>query len=424
MLEKIFDKGVKFNATTPKGNVIEGLINKKANSNMGSLLIQKVNGKETKQYVQGFPKIHYWDDTHQVSTRVRAYEKLDGSCVAIYPLYDADDNLIELVPKSRGMPVLDENLQVMYDLCDKSNIYKYFNNNPYDILYFEMYGIKNLHSIEYMDTYIDLALIGIYENLRLKNNGLFVPHMFLSGYELDNKAFPYDLKRPSTLFEIVDSYNSSNENEKMVVVRDGFRSKYDWYVKSNKVAFRVPTIYDGILKIREILEEVNTNYKKENKRIATEGVVLNGDDVNNRQIYIKIKPDSIENECRTAHGIPKKFIIKEIHKFFDEYGSKVKEIYLNDPKQIWEFVNTQLSEEFTEDMIKNPKTQRRIEKIFVKVADSKEPPESLNNIAHNLVDKYPKEPINGLMRIFSQEYPYKKKDARLLYFILSKIMKD
>lgn len=420
MINKIFDKGVEFEVTTPEGNEISGLINKKPNSNMGSLLILKVNGKDVKQYVQGFPKIHYWDNKHQVNDRIIGYEKLDGSCVAIYPLFDHENNLIELVPKSRGMAILDKNLQSMYNLCEKSNIKKYFEINKCDVLYFEMYGIKNLHSIEYMDTYIDLRLIGIYKDIRLKDGGEFISNSFMNGCDLDNIANAFNLKQPAKLFEITDSIIS---NEKMVVIKDDFRKEYNNYIKSNKVIFKVPSVYDGILTIREILEEVNKNYLKVNGRIATEGVVLNGVDTNYKQRYLKVKPNTIETECRTANGIPRKFIIKEIYKFFDEYGSKVKEIYVNNPNMIWDYINKQLSEEFTNDMIKNPKTQRRMKKIFTDVADAREIPESLNNIANELVEKYPNEPISNLMRIFSQEYPFKKKDARLMYSILEKIVR-
>lgn len=418
MIDKIFDKGYEFKVVTPEGNTISGLINKKPNSNMGSLLIQEVNGRKTKQYIQGFPKIHYWDGKHRVDNRITCYEKMDGSCVAIYPLYDSDDNLIELVPKSRGMPILDKNLQSMYNLCEKSHIKRYFEVNPYDILYFEMYGIKNLHSIEYMDTYIDLNLIGIYDSIKMDGEGRFLTNSFLDGYDLEIQSQVYGLKQPAKLFEIVDSFNS---NEKMVVLKDDFRMKYSNYVQSNKVVYKVPTVYDGILKIREILEEVNKNYNDANGRIITEGVVINGMD-GIKQRYIKVKPDTIENECKTINGIPRKFIIKEVYKFFDEYGSDVKDIYLNNPEKIWDYVNEQLSEEFSKDIIENSKTQKRIEKVFLNIADSREVPESINNIANELVSKYPKESISNLMRIFSQEYPYKKKDARLVYSILTKIM--
>lgn len=406
--EEIFNGAKSFEIITKEGNEVKGLINKKANSNMGSLLIEEVNGEKVEQYVQGFPKIHYWDKGHQIDDNMVAFEKLDGSCIAVYPLKDSSGNIIELVGKSRGLPSLDKNLQSMYDLCDKAQIINYFNDeaNSNNVLYFELYGIKNIHNISHMDTYIDLALIGISEDGE-----------FLNSYNLIGRSKYYYFKLPKQLFKIVKSVSDNTFN---VLLEPDFVKTYGMYYLFDKIVLNVPTVYDGILLIRNILEEINNNYKKSNNRIATEGVVLNGND-KGYQRYLKIKPNTIEKECRTENGIPRKFIIKEVYKFFDEFGSKAKDIYLNEPNIIWDYINNQLLEEFTIEMVEIPKTQKRIKKVFVEVADAKEVPESINNIANKLVEDYPNESISNLMRIFSQEYPFKKKDAKLIYNVLEKI---
>ena len=418
-IDKIFDSAVEFEEITPKGNTIKGLITKKRNRNLGSLLITKVNGEDTYQYVQGFPKINYWDKDNQLNRNIYAFEKYDGSCICIYPLKDSEDNIIELVPKSRGLPILDKNLQSMYDLVEKHNIIEFFNRdfNKNSQLFFELYGVKNIHSISHMDTYIDLALIGGVKDISTKNNEVY--REFFTGVDILNLSNIYYFKHPSFLFEIEKAlYN----NEYLLIIKEGFRAKYSYYYDNKKTLIKLPTIYDCILKIREILEIVNKNYKTVNNRMATEGVVLNGQ-FDDFQRYIKIKPDTIKQEIITANGIPRKYIIKEVNKYFDEYGSVAKEEYLNNPEKIWKYVSDNLNEEFDANIVEDIKNQRRIKKIFLQVADAKEAPESINNIANELIEKYPDESIPNLMRIFSQEYPFKKKDARILYSVLESIKK-
>ena len=43
------------------------------------------------------------------------YEKLDGSCLILYGLYDDQGNLLEVVPKTRGVPVADKHIVEMYN---------------------------------------------------------------------------------------------------------------------------------------------------------------------------------------------------------------------------------------------------------------------------------------------------------------------
>lgn len=418
-IDKIFDSAVEFEEVTPKGNTIKGLITKKRNRNLGSLLITKVNGEDTYQYVQGFPKINYWDKDNQLNRNIYAFEKYDGSCICVYPLKDSEDNIIELVPKSRGLPILDKNLQSMYDLVEKHNIIEFFNQdfNKNSQLFFELYGVKNIHSINHMDTYIDLALIGGVKDISTKNNEVY--REFFTGVDILNISNIYYFKHPSFLFEIEKAlYN----NEYLLIIKEGFRAKYSYYYDNKKALIKLPTIYDCILKIREILETVNKNYKTVNNRMATEGVVLNGQ-FDDFQRYIKIKPDTIKQEAIATNGIPRKYIIKEVNKYFDEYGSVAKEEYLNNPEKIWKYVSDNLNEEFDANIVEDIKNQRRIKKIFLQVADAKEAPESINNIANELIEKYPDESIPNLMRIFSQEYPFKKKDARILYSVLKSIKK-
>lgn len=400
MFEEIGEKYKrKFTAHTYNDNIIKGIIITKRNRYLGSLHITEVNGEEVNQYVQGFPKIHYLDRYHELYPQnVYGFEKLDGSCIGAYPLFDSNGKMIEVVYKSRGMPVCDKNLNSMLQLCDLLKIEKFFKRlNNDKVLFFELYGIKNLHDIKYYDTYIDLALIGCY-------NG----KDFIEGNELMMLAKMNNFDIPKLLFEIKDY--------KLNLLSD-FDKKFDNYIETKQRVFDIYDLEDGILKIKEILDEVNVNYQKINNIVATEGVVLNGHDKYLNQLYLKVKPTKIEEKHK---GIPKSEIKKEVYKLYDEYD--VKKLYVTNPNLIFEMIVNGLSEEYSIETINE--NMKLIEKTFIQVAKSKEVPNSINNIANELVLKYPNEDIKDLMRIFAKEYPFYKSESGILYQVLKSIKSD
>lgn len=398
--EKIGNKYKReFDVNTYKGNNIKGIIITKRNRFLGSLKITEVNGEKVNQYVQGFPKIHYLDRYHEIyPSEVYGFEKLDGSCIGAYPLFNKSGELIEVVYKSRGLPVCDKNLNSMLQLCDLLKIEKFFKRlNNDKVLFFELYGIKNLHEIRYYDTYIDMVLIGMYDGKD-----------FVEGETLKNIGYLNDFRLSNLLFKI--------DNGTLTLERD-FDFRFKNYYSSGARCFKVEDIEDGIEKIKEILNEVNENYQKINNRIITEGVVLNGHNHNFKQVYLKVKPRFIEEKHK---GIPKSEIKKEIYKIYDEYD--VKKLYVNNPNTIYEMIINGLSEEYSVDTINDNITL--IEKTFVQVARSKEVPNSIQNIAQELVNTYPKKSITDLMRTFAKEYPFYKSEANLLYGVLKKIKGD
>ena len=138
---------------------------------------------------------------------------------------------------------------------------------------------------------------------------------------------------------------------------------------------------------------------------------------------LKIKPKDIEIEAKSLDSVPRRFILKEIQKYFDEYGSEVHEIYQKDETHYIDYVNRQLSEEFSYEQIHDPRTRRRIKKVFMEVWDSKIPPVSLQNICEELVRQNPDATVQELLKIFAKTYPSKKKDSRFVYQILSAMFK-
>ena len=422
--EKYFENTVKpkhlreFEAKTPDGHIIKGYLSRKSNKYLGSLVITNITEKDgetypTEQFIQAFPKIHYWDDRHKLkedgeSIVYICQEKLDGSCLIIYPLKDKNGNLLEIIPKSRSQAVADKRILEMYNIIDKKAIYEFFKNPNHlnDSIMFELFGILNRHDIAHMETYIDIRLIGAYIN------GEFLNYDSISLCDDLDK-----FERPQTIFTILKypgestfSVNWCGDNSTLrnypVICEDKF-----------------PTLYDAINQVKVMLKDINNQYYENNARRAIEGVVINGEHFKHGQMYLKIKPEDIELEISQMQSVPRRFIVKEVQKYFDEYGSNVRLLYEKDETHYIKYVNHQLKEEFTYEQIEDPRTRKRIKSVFMDVWDSTIPPISLQNICEELIRDNPGSSVSDLMKIFANKYPSKKRKSRFVYNILSTIEK-
>lgn len=412
-----------FTVETPKKNIISGVICKKANRFLGSMVITEMKLKdnnelvELEQFIQAMPKIHYYDYSHEMEVKGQtvypAYEKLDGSCLILYGLYH-NKELIEVVPKTRGLPVADSHIIDMFNEFEHSNIECFFKNwaesNP--TLLFELYGALNQHSIFYPKTRIDIRLIGG------SSEG-----SFLDDFELDYLTSQYDFVRPDKIFNIV-FYNGT---WKIRLLPPGVYAYYLFDGLSDEeindlISAEYPTQYDVIQAVKGMITTINNNFSKYYNRQLLEGVVLDTYSKNNHFMYLKVKSADIEEKCRTENGVPRKFILKEVHKYFDEYGSSAKEIYQENDNHVIEYVNRNLLEEFDRSVVEMKRTQLRIKNVFLDMLEAKEPPKGLQDVCSELVEKYPGSEISDLMRIFAQEYPEKKRHARIVYSIFERIV--
>ena len=422
--EKYFENNVKpkhlsrFKTKTPKGNIIEGYISRKPNKHLGSLVITHITEKSGKsydceQFVQSFPKIHYWDRRHHLkedeeSIIYHCQEKLDGTCLIVYALKNELGEIIEIIPKTRGKAVADKHVLEMFSLVDKKAIEEFFMDISHtnDTLMFELYGILNRHEIAHMDTYIDIRLIGAY-----------IDETFLNYIQIKCNSDLDNFKTPDTVFTI-EKYPYENS---FSIKWCSFNQRLKNYEVSTKDTF--PTLFDAIDGVKLLLQKLNEKYVKFNGRRVIEGVVINGIHSNGSQMYLKIKPKDIEIGAKTLDSVPRRFILKEIQKYFDEYGTQVREIYEIDETHYIKYVNHQLKEEFSYEQIEDPRTRRRIKKIFMEVWDSKIPPKSLQNICEEIYYENPDSSIQELLKIFAKKYPSKKKDSSHAYRILSVMMK-
>lgn len=404
IIETYFDNKVKkkdlyqFKQETKKGNIIEGYICRKSNEYLGSMFIEKVNNEDNPQFIHSMPKIHYYSKKIEgiEIEEIIFHEKLDGSCIIYYPLYQ-DGEVIEVIPKTRNTIIADD---FIFNLLKKAITYPIEKIvKEYDIvLMFELYGVLNQHEIYNPDAYCSLTLIGGYS---INTNQMYSNSM------LDSFAEKYNLKRPRHLITV-----------------HGFRGVYfitfispylQIYYHNDRTSMHT-SLSEVIQKIKKILSQVNQESYNINGFVLTEGVVANMQ----KQIggYLKVKPEEIELKHK---GIPTIEIKKEVRKYWDEYGSKIEAIYKQDKKHYLNYVKENLAEDFPIDIVESNKTKKRIEKIFFTIWDAKTVPIGIQEIARTLCEENPELSLSEIMNIFSQQYPQKKNQARMVYSICKKI---
>lgn len=404
IIETYFDNKVKkkdlyqFKQKTTKGNIIEGYICRKPNEYLGSMFIEKVNNEDNPQFIHSMPKIHYYSKRIEgiETEEIIFHEKLDGSCIIYYPLYQ-DGEVIEVIPKTRNTVIADD---FIFNLLKKTithpieKIIKEYDT----VLMFELYGVLNQHEIYNPDAYCSLTLIGGYS---INTNQMYSNSM------LDSFAEKYNLKRPRHLITV-----------------HGFRGVYfitfispylQIYYHNDRTSVHT-SLSEVIQKIKKILSRVNQESYNINGFALTEGVVANMQ----KQIggYLKVKPEEIELKHK---GIPTIEIKKEVRKYWDEYGSKIETIYKQDKKHYLNYVKENLAEDFPIDIVESDKTKKRIEKIFFTIWDAKTVPIGIQEIARTLCEENPELSLPEIMNIFSQQYPQKKNQARMVYSICKKI---
>lgn len=404
IIETYFDNKVKkkdlyqFKQKTKKGNIIEGYICRKPNEYLGSMFIEKVNNEDNPQFIHSMPKIHYYSKRIEgiETEEIIFHEKLDGSCIIYYPLYQ-DGEVIEVIPKTRNTVIADD---FIFNLLKKTithpieKIIKEYDT----VLMFELYGVLNQHEIYNPDAYCSLTLIGGYS---INTNQMYSNSM------LDSFAEKYNLKRPRHLITV-----------------HGFRGVYfitfispylQIYYHNDRTSMHT-SLSEVIQKIKKILSRVNQESYNINGFALTEGVVANMQ----KQIggYLKVKPEEIELKHK---GIPTIEIKKEVRKYWDEYGSKIEAIYKQDKKHYLNYVKENLAEDFPIDIVESNKTKKRIEKTFFTIWDAKTVPIGIQEIARTLCEENPELSLSEIMNIFSQQYPQKKNQARMVYSICKKI---
>lgn len=425
VLEKYFHNAIKskslryFEETTPKGNLVRGWICLEPGYFLSSIFLEEavVNGEIIPQnrFLRGMPKQHYYDknkwalNQNEDFTLYHCYEKLDGTCLMLYTLYDSEDRLLEIVPRTRGLAVAGQHIIEMYNMIDHAQIesfYSFPHNYDY-VLMFELYGILNQHEISYFKTYIDLSFIGatFNENVLKMNDTLKI-------------AYDCHFQMPYRLFSLYAYKNKWR-------IWGETSPFFPYYIDPNIAEETFDSLEECINRLSEIMETINCNYKKKNGYYALEGVVINGIDSNQNQRYVKIKPHTIYEKAKLSNGIPNSAIRKEVYRYFDENSlNKVEYLYKIDPLHYLKTIRKSLEQDFPSEYVCTPETNNKITKLFFKIWEAKIPSKSVQAAVSELLQKYPDENIINIMRFFSEEYPFLKGHSRQVYSILSQITGD
>lgn len=426
VLEKYFNNSINrkslrgFRNKTPEGNFISGWICLEPGEYLSSMLLTEIKTQDGKKiycerFLRGMPKQHYYDENEWSLCEEGKFvcyicrEKLDGTCLMLFALYDEEDNLIEVVPRTRGMAVASNHIVDMYNLIDKAQIeaFYYYPHNYDTILMFELNGILNRHEITNHQYYIDLRLIGA------SCDGEVYKHR-----DVLSIAYHNHFALPDELFSVFRTQEGW-----MIYAR--ISRLHPYYTDNCDFEVRYESLGKCIDGLTEIIETINNNYKEKNGHIAIEGVVINGIDSQNNQRYVKVKPKSVMKLARLGNGIPRWAIRKETYKYFDEHGVlEVKEIYNKDSLDYLKFIKKNLLEEFPEDMVNSTKTEKKITNVFFDIWEAKTPDLTIQKIAQELADKYSDKSKAEIMKLFAQEYPSFKNKSRQVYGILVHLIKE
>ena len=163
-----------FDATSPGGIPFSGFLCRQESDKLGMLAVTALDGQERLEFIPAMPKIHYpyiqdREGRLQVSipvpinvTDARFNVKLDGTAIIFYPLKDAAGQVLEVVVRTRLLPMLmpsrwgDWNGMLAEALPDRGPVEAAVRGQDV-VLVFELWGYRNPHLVRY-DTPLALTL--------------------------------------------------------------------------------------------------------------------------------------------------------------------------------------------------------------------------------------------------------------------------
>ena len=155
-----------FEATSPGGIRFAGYLCRQESDRLGTLAIASLDDQPRLEFIPAMPKIHYpyvqdREGRLQVSIPVplniidaRFTVKLDGTAIIFYPLTAADGHVLEVVARTRLLPVLMPSrwgdwLGLLADaLPDRSPVERAVREQHL-VLAFELWGYRNPHLVRY-----------------------------------------------------------------------------------------------------------------------------------------------------------------------------------------------------------------------------------------------------------------------------------
>lgn len=362
---------LKFKRTTPEGNSIVGYMCLKHNRFYGSLVIEEVNGETAYQTIYGMPKLHYYNGHNPLicspSDSIVIHEKLDGSNLLLYPLKDANGELLEVVPKSRNTPVAHKSLIKLWEkIPQKKDIEDYIKESN-DILIFELFGYENPHEIKY--------------NVPL-NIGL------LRGYNKCNK--PLDSKQIDKLKQKLKIIRPFKLGE-TVSMKGSFKSYYGFLIK--------------LINSYEAWD--------------IEGWVLSGTSPEYTFRQLKIKKKEYYEKHKYQGGVPTPIIRKEVYKLFDNNYIDCEDLKEHLDEYINE-VSVNLKEEIDEKYVEQASTRKNIKNTIIREVGKRSVNKDFKTLLEELYENNKYLELSDLMKKFAEEYPFLKHKSRKAYNVLNR----
>ena len=363
---------LKFKRTTPKGNVIVGYMCLKHNRFYGSLLIEGVNGETAYQVIHGMPKLHYYKGHNPLicspSDSIVIHEKLDGSNLLLYPLKDANGEVLEVVPKSRNTPVAHKSLIKLWENIPQKNAIENHIKETENILIFELFGYENPHEIKY-NLPLDIGL--------------------LRGYNKCNKAL---------------------DNSQLVKIKEELGISRPWKTGGDfnpTIPFK--DFYFNIVNSLNALDDSNI-----------EGVVLSGTSPEYTFRQLKIKKKEYYEKHKYQGGVPTPIIRKEVYKLFDNNYIDCEDLKEHLDEYIEE-VMVNLKEEIDERYVEQASTRKNIKNTLVREVGKRSVDEDFQTILFKLYHDNKDLELSQLMKKFGEEYSFLKHKSRKAYNVLNRL---
>ncbi|MBK9230480.1 MAG: hypothetical protein IPO15_06335 [Anaerolineae bacterium] len=155
-----------FDATSPGGIPFAGYLCRQESDKLGMLAVTRLGGQERLEFIPAMPKIHYpyiqdREGRLQVSIPVpinivdaRFTVKLDGTAIIFYPLTDAQGQVLEVVARTRLLPMLMPSrwgdwLGLLADVLPNRGPVEAAVREQHVVLVFELWGYRNPHLVRY-----------------------------------------------------------------------------------------------------------------------------------------------------------------------------------------------------------------------------------------------------------------------------------
>ncbi len=155
-----------FDATSPGGIRFAGYLCRQESDKLGMLAVTTLDGQARLEFIPAMPKIHYpyiqdREGRLQVSIPVpinivdaRFTVKLDGTAIIFYPLTDAQGQVLEVVARTRLLPVLAPSRWgdwhgLLADVLPNRAPVEAAVREQHVVLAFELWGYRNPHLVRY-----------------------------------------------------------------------------------------------------------------------------------------------------------------------------------------------------------------------------------------------------------------------------------